>query len=219
MSRSTSSVLRTVSIAVCIVLSTVMAHAQYRASIQGVVTDAQGAVVPGATLTLTDKDNNHRLTAATNDGGIYNFSALPPDHYSLTVEKTGFKKKVLDNLGVIAEQANAINVELEVGAGNETVTVSGTEVPLIDTETAQVSGTVTSQEIQKLPSFGRDVFQLLQLAPGVFGDGAQQQGGGTNSLPGSNNSGSGATSGPFQTENQPQVVANGSPAECQQHHA
>ncbi len=210
MSRSTSSVLRTVSIAVCIVLSTVMAHAQYRASIQGVVTDAQGAVVPGATLTLTDKDNNHRLTAATNDGGIYNFSALPPDHYSLTVEKTGFKKKVLDNLGVIAEQANAINVELEVGAGNETVTVSGTEVPLIDTETAQVSGTVTSQEIQKLPSFGRDVFQLLQLAPGVFGDGAQQQGGGTNSLPGSNNSGSGATSGPFQTENQPQVVANGS---------
>ena len=160
MSRSTSSVLRTVSIAVCIVLSTVMAHAQYRASIQGVVTDAQGAVVPGATLTLTDKDNNHRLTAATNDGGIYNFSALPPDHYSLTVEKTGFKKKVLDNLGVIAEQANAINVELEVGAGNETVTVSGTEVPLIDTETAQVSGTVTSQEIQKLPSFGRDVFNF-----------------------------------------------------------
>jgi len=209
MSRSTSSVLRTVSIVACIILSTVMAHAQYRASIQGVVTDSQGAVVAGAAVTLTDKETNHSLTAASNEAGIYNFNALAPDHYSLTVEKSGFKKKVLDNLNVIAEQANAINVELEIGAANETVTVNGSQVPQIDTETAQLSGTVTAQDIQRLPSFGRDVFQLAQLAPGVFGNGAQQQGGGSNSLPGANNSGSGATSGPFQTENQPQIVANG----------
>jgi hypothetical protein len=208
MSRSFSAV-RAASWVLFIIFSAVIAQAQYRASIQGVITDPQGAVVSGATVTLTDKETNHTLTASSNDSGIYNFNALPPHAYSLTVEKSGFKKKVLDNLNVLAEQANAINVELEIGAGNETVTVNGSQVPQIDTETAQLSGTVTAQDIQRLPSFGRDVFQLVQLAPGVFGDGAQQQGGGTNSLPGSNNSGSGATSGPFQTENQPQIVANG----------
>src|SRR6266699_5081423 len=76
------------------------AHAQYRASIQGVVTDPQGAVVSGATVTLKNLETNQTLTTSTNDNGIYNFNALPPSQYSLTVEKTGFKKKVLSNVGV-----------------------------------------------------------------------------------------------------------------------
>lgn len=204
-----SSALRTVLLVVCIIFTTVLAHAQYRASIQGVITDPQGAAVPGATVTLTDKDTNRTLTTTSNDGGIYNFNALPPDHFLLMAEKTGFKKNVLDNLTVIAEQANAINVQLEIGTTTETVTVNGAAVPQIDTETAQISGTVTSQEIQKLPSFGRDVFQLAQLAPGAFGDGAQSAGGGSFNLPGSNSGASGATDGIFKTENAPQIIANG----------
>ena len=67
-------------------------------------------------------------------------------------------RSVLDHVAVIAEQANAINVQLEVGAVSQTVTVSGNSTPLIDTETASVSGTISTNQIQNMPSFGRDVF-------------------------------------------------------------
>jgi hypothetical protein len=208
MSRATSSALRTVSMFACILLSAVMAHAQYRASIQGTVTDPQGAVVSGATMTLANQETNQSRTTTTNDAGVYNFNSLAPSHYTLSVEKGGFKKKILNDLTVIAEQANAVNVALEVGQSTESVTVTDATPP-IDTETGNVSGTVTAQQIQTMPSFGRDVFQLLQLAPGAFGDGAQASGGGTANLPGTTIGGTGGTDGVFKIENGGQISANG----------
>ena len=101
------------------------AHAQYRASIQGVITDPSGAVVQDATVSLTNKETNRTVTTTSNAAGVYSFNALPPSTYSITAEKTGFKKKVLDNVGVIAEQANAVNIQLDLGQSNETVTVGG----------------------------------------------------------------------------------------------
>src|SRR5216683_6331942 len=191
-------------------LCAVSTYAQYRASIQGVVTDPDGATVSGATLTLTNLETNQKLTATTNDSGIYNFNALPPSKYSLTVEKTGFRKRVLENVGVIPEQANALNLQLEVGQVTEVVSVSGDSTPLIDTETASVTGTVSSNQIQHMPSFGRDVFQLLQLAPGVFGDGSQGNGGGSVNIPGTQGpGGTGGADGIFRTENGPQALAAG----------
>jgi len=88
----------------CLVFMSAVAHAQYRASIQGVVTDPQAAVVSGATVTLQNLQTNQTLTATTDANGIYNFGALPPNQYSLTVEKQGFQKKVLDHVAVIAER-------------------------------------------------------------------------------------------------------------------
>jgi hypothetical protein len=193
----------------CLSFFSFATRAQYKASIQGVVTDQQGGAVSGATVTLTSHETNHLLTTTTNGDGIYNFAGLSPSQYTLTVEKSGFKKKVLDNVGVIAEQANALNIQLEVGQVTESVTVNGNSTPLIDTETASVSGTVTSEEFQQLPSYGRDPFQLLQLAPGAFGDGAQSGGGGTSNLPGTTIGGTGGTDGIFKTENGGQIVANG----------
>src|SRR6266436_2424462 len=202
--------LRAIPLLACAIFFASAAHAQYRASIQGVVTDPQGAVVSGATLTLKNLDTNQTLTATTDDNGIYNFNALPSSKYSLTVEKGGFKQKVLGNVGVIPEQANALNIQLEVGQVTESVTVNGDEIPAIDTETASLSGTVSSNQIQHMPSFGRDVFQLLQLAPGVFGDGAQGSGGGGQNLPGTQGPGAtGGNTGIFATENGPQVLASG----------
>src|SRR5258707_415328 len=202
--------MRLKSLLILILCCALTAYAQYRASIQGVVTDPDGATVSGATLTLTNLETSQKLTATSDDSGIYNFNALPPSKYSLTVEKTGFKKKVLENVGFIAEQANALNIQLEVGQVTESVTVNGDEIPAIDTETASVTGTVSSNQIQHMPSFGRDVFQLLQLAPGVFGDGAQGSGGGSQQLPGTQGpGGTGGNSGIFQTENGPQALANG----------
>src|SRR5579864_6801954 len=103
--------LRALGMLACLALAVCSAHAQYRASIQGVVTDSQGAAVSGATVTLKNLETNQTLIATTDDSGIYNFNALPPSKYSLTVEKAGFKKKLLVNVGLIAEQANALNLQ------------------------------------------------------------------------------------------------------------
>jgi hypothetical protein len=201
--------LRALGTLACLAVVLCSAHAQYRASIQGVVTDPQGQVVSGASVTLTNHETGQVLTTTTNDEGIYNFAGLGPSKYSITAEKAGFKKKTLDNVGVISEQANALNIQLDVGQVSETVTVNGDSTPLIDTETSNLQGTVTSQDIQRLPSFGRDPFQLLQLAPGAFGDGAQGAGGGTQNLPSTTIGGTGGTDGIFKIENGGQITAGG----------
>ena len=202
--------IRALVVAVCATFLATAALGQYRASIQGVVTDPQGAVVSGAKLTLKNLQTNETLTTTTNDSGVYNFNALSPSQYLVTIEKTGFKKKVLENVGVIADQANALNIQLELGQVTESVTVSGDSTPLIDTQTAALTGTVSSNQIQNMPSFGRDVFQLVQLAPGVFGDGAQGSGGGSENIPGTQGpGGTGGSQGIFQTENGPQALAAG----------
>jgi hypothetical protein len=118
------------------------------------------------------------------------------------------KQKMLDNVRLIAEQANGIDIELEVGQASDMVTVTEAS-PLIDTETSNLSRTVDAKQIQTLPSAGRDPFQLLQLAPGAFGDGAQASGGGTANLPGTTIGGTGATEGVFKIENGGQISANG----------
>ncbi|MHB1794378.1 MAG: outer membrane beta-barrel protein [Acidobacteriaceae bacterium] len=185
-----------------------VARAQYNASLQGTVLDPTGAVVPGATVTLTDKETNFAKTATTDSKGIYTFNALPPNHFSIQVSAPGFQKQVLRDVLLVPEQSNSVNVTLALGQASQTVTVSSGS-PLLQTESASISGTITSNEVQHLPSFGRDVFQLSQLAPGVFGDGSQAAGGGTNSLPASNMSGSTNNSGIFKTENAPQISGNG----------
>jgi hypothetical protein len=186
-------------------------QAQYRASLRGVVTDPQDAVIPDATVTLTNIDTNETQVSTTSGDGIYNFNALPAAHFSITVEKAGFKKHVIDQVQIIPEQPNSLNLKIEVGEAAETVTVNGSEAPALDSETATLSGSITSNEVQHLPSYNRDVFQLAQLAPGVFGDGSQGGGGGTNNNPG--NQGPGGTgssaAGIFQTENGPQIQARG----------
>src|SRR5689334_484401 len=135
MSRSTSSALRNVSLLACIILSTVLAQAQYRTSIQGVVTDATGAVVPGANLTLTNPATGQKQVRVSNDDGVFNFNALAAARFRLEVEKDGFQKKVIDNIDLIPEQPNALNVQLAVGGASTTVNVDASAVPALDTET------------------------------------------------------------------------------------
>src|SRR5882762_1225288 len=185
------------------------AHAQYRASIQGIVTDPQGETVVGATVTLQNDETGQKYTTTSAEGGVFNFNGLPPSKFTVTVEKQGFKAKSIKGFGVVAEQANALNVQLEIGQVSDSVTVNGDETPLIDTETSNLQGTVSAREFQTLPSFGRDPFQLLQLAPGAFGDGAQGAGGGTQNLPSTTIGGTGGTDGVFKIENGGQITAGG----------
>ena len=194
----------------CTLLLATVAYAQYRASIQGVVTDPQGEAIVGATLTLTNVETGQQFTTSSGEGGVYNFNGLPPSKFTITVEKQGFKSKTIKEFGVLGEQANAVNVQLEVGQVSESVTVNGDAVPLLNTESASVSGTVSATDFQKLPSIGRDPFQLLQLAPGAFGDGARGtsvNGGGN--LPSTTVGGTSATDGVFKIENGGQITSNG----------
>ncbi len=191
-------------------------HAQYRTSIQGTVTDTSGAVVPGATLTLTDTANNQKQVQTSDASGVFTFNALPPDIFTLVVERTGFEKKVIADLHVIPEQPNSVDVQLAVGSVSQTVTVSGATQPALDTATANSGVTVTSRQIQHTPLYERDVTSLMQLAPGVLADGAQQAGGGGFMSPGTQtgaSSGGGGnlhhSSSIFATENGASANANG----------
>ena len=100
------------------------AVAQFRTSIQGVVTDPTGAVIPDATLTLKNLSTNQIITRTSGGDGVYNFNALPADPFVLTAEKNGFQKKVLDHLQLTPEQPNGINIQLEPGGSSTTVTVN-----------------------------------------------------------------------------------------------
>jgi hypothetical protein len=199
-----------------LLLLAIPARAQYRTSIQGVVTDSSGAVVPGATLTLTDIGTNEKQIRHSDASGIYNFNALPPDVFTLVAEKKGFQKQVLDKLTLIPEQPNSVNVQLAVGAETQTVTVDASTGPALDTETADNGATISENEIQHMPAFQRDVTGLIQLAPGVLADGSQSGGGGGFQSPGTQTNAStggggnlGHSSSIFSTENGASANANG----------
>lgn len=185
------------------------ATAQYRAGIQGAVTDPNGALVPAAQVKLTNKDSNAVRSATTSDEGVYTITGLAPGNYELSVEKTGFSKKVLSDVRIAAEQMQSVNVQLDVGETTQSVTVSESVVPLIDTQTALITGVITAKELDHLPSFARDPYQLVRLTPGVFGDGALDSGGGSAMLPGTNVGAPSATDSIFKVENGAQAIANG----------
>jgi carboxypeptidase family protein len=191
-------------------LLAVATFAQYRAGIQGSVLDAQGDTINAATVTLSNKETGRVVTVTTDASGVFNFLSLAPGHYSISASATGFKKKDLADITVSAEQIQSINITMEVGDVSQSVTVNGDVTPPIDTETGQISGTLDAKEIQNLPSIGRDPFQLLRLAPGVFGDAAHSNNGGSQNTPGSAGPGGPSVSSSiFSTENQVQINANG----------
>lgn len=192
------------------ILTGLLAHAQFRASIQGTVTDPTGAAIPGATLTLTDTVNGHTQTSTSNGTGVFFLNALPADSFRLVVEAKGFASKTLTNVTIIPEQPNTLNIQLILGNTSESVTVNAGDVPALDTATANINGTITNNQIQHLPSFNRDVFQLASLAPGMFGDNSMASNGNENNLPAEQNGGIQASQGIFtKGELTPQVTGNG----------
>jgi Carboxypeptidase regulatory-like domain len=205
---SRNNLLNTIVFAV-ITLAASNAYAQFRASIQGSVLDPEGLAIPNAQVTLKDNDTNNVRTTTSSDTGVYNFGALPSDHFTLTVSAKGFKQKVLENLSITPEQASSIDLHLELGASDISINVSADTIPAIDTETANIGGTVTSNDIEHMPSINRDVFTLTQLAPGVISDGSQASGGGVYNIPGNQGPGGSGAGGQPPTENRPQADANG----------
>nr|MBA3569688.1 TonB-dependent receptor [Pyrinomonadaceae bacterium] len=185
----------------------ITANAQFRASVQGTVTDVAGAVVADATVTLASKETGRTQQVQTSDGGFYRFSSLAPGLYSITVEKADFKKNVTDNVRVDAESTKGVDLSLEAGVISEVITVEA-ENEGLQTEDATIGKTISTQEVLSLPQVGRDPYELLRLAPGIFGSGSRNGEGNSVSFPNSRGPG-GSNSSIFQTENQQPISANG----------
>lgn len=203
--------LRFMRLSLCIALTaifSIVVHGQFKAGVQGVVLDIAGAVVPGATVTLTNKETNQTQQVTTSNEGFYRFSALPPGMYVITVEQQSFKKKVVDNVKIDAESVRGVDVQLEAGGIAEVVTVTADSVPL-QTEDANIRKTISTKEVLNLPQTGRDPYSLARTAPGVFGDNASASGGNRLLLPNNGTAGAGSGNDIFSTENQPQISANG----------
>jgi hypothetical protein len=189
-------------------LGAAVAHAQFRAAIQGTVADQTGGVVSGATVTLTNNETGRSQTVTTSDDGFYRFSALAPGLYNLTVEQANFKKQVIENLSVAAENVQGVDVVLTTGGISETVTVTDETSAALETENANVQKSITTEEIRKLPQVGRDPYELAKLAPGILAPGAR--GGNGNSVGFPNTTGpGGSNSSIVQSENQVPISASG----------
>ena len=184
------------------------ASAQFKAGIQGTVTDTAGGLVPEAKITLVNTETGKAQETTASSEGFYRISGLAPAKYKLTVEKAGYKQKVFDNVAVNAEAVQGIDVQLEVGDVSATVTVTQETAQILETENANVDKAITTQEVRALPQFGRDPYELARLTPGVFGDAARGGTGGAVFLPNVVGPG-GSSRSIFQTENAPQISANG----------
>lgn len=189
-----------------------LAQAQYRTSIQGVVTDPSGAVVPNAKLVLINPATNEKIERTSNEAGVFNFNALAAGSvFRLEVTAAGFEKKVIEQINLTPDAQNAMPVQLTIGAAAQVVNVHATDVPQLETASANSSGVLAENQIQHIPAFGRDVIKLALLAPGAFGDGAMGSGNGSFNLPGTQTGGgaSGGNDGIFKTENGAQLIAGG----------
>jgi hypothetical protein len=157
-------------------LSSPNLHAQtMAATIQGTVTDATGAVVPGATITATNQENGLQRSAGSSGAGIYAMPNLPPGRYRVQVSAPGFQTSVRENIELILGQQLVLNTSLTVGEITQQVTVTE-EAPLVNTTTAQVAGLVTEREVKDLPLNGRSFDNLIALNPGMVNTTAIKQG-------------------------------------------
>src|SRR5690349_9255487 len=186
----------------------IAALAQFRGAIQGTVKDTSGAVVPDAKLTLTNNETQRTQSANTSGEGFYHFGGLPPGSYKIEASAKGMRNAVVKDLTIAAETTTGADITLEAGAPTESVTVNSEPVTALPTETANVAADLSSQAVRSLPQFGRNPYELLRFAPGVFGDAARSGAGGSLALPNASGPG-GSNSSIFQTENQVPVVANG----------
>lgn len=208
MSRTIFSLFRITMCGLFILSGMITAQAQFKAGVQGTISDSSGALVPEAKITLRDTETEKVQEASSNNEGFYRISGLGPGKYVLTVEKAGYKKSISENVTVGAEVIQAVDVILEIGEITATVTISDEAVAQLETENANVDKGITPAEIKRLPQAGRDPYELIRLTPGVFGDAGRSPNGNSSGLPNSPGPG-GSNSSIFQTENQPQITANG----------
>jgi hypothetical protein len=137
----------------------------------GMVTDPSGAIIPKATVTATNEGTGVATVRPTNAEGLYSIPELTPGFYTVKAEAQGFKSLLNTHIELTVGYTQRVNFKLEVGAMTQSVTVEG-QAPSVDTESNRMSDLVTAQQVENLPLNGRNIFQLIQLAPGAVNSSA-----------------------------------------------
>ena len=132
----------------------------------GTVTDPSNAAIANAKVTVTNIGTNLSVTTTTNQTGNYTASQLPPGTYKLTVEASGFKTAANNDITLNAGTTQHADFKMQLGQAREVVEVTG-EAAAVNTEDSKLATTVSSTQISNLPLNGRNVYDLIQLAPGA----------------------------------------------------
>ena len=133
------------------------------------VTDPSGAVITAADVVLQDLATNVTRSATTGSAGSYTFVGLPTGNYKLTITKPGFETQVFESVTVSATRVTDLKAALKVGALNQQVVVSAEEIPVLETDSNAITGTIDMRQVEDLPLIGRDISSLSQLVPGYAG--------------------------------------------------
>ena len=151
----------------CLFPAKAPAQGETTSAIVGQVRDTTNAVVPGATVTITNHETGLKRSARTDDAGRFNFPQLKPGTYSVTVEDQGFEPGKNDNVVAGLGQKQTVDFTFQVARSNEVVEVSS-EAPLINPENANTSTTLSAPALEDLPNPGGDLTYPLQFAPGAL---------------------------------------------------
>src|SRR5260370_26973510 len=152
---------------VVLVLSEAFVHAQDTVSVTGTVRDASGAIIANAQVTVSSAERGIKRETTTNSDGEYSVPALPvPASYNVTVATQGFKTYQAKGVILRVGQKARNDVTLQVGAAGTAITVQGTAVGQVETQSNELAGKITGKEICQLQLNGRGFTQLLTLTPG-----------------------------------------------------
>jgi hypothetical protein len=151
-------------------------YAQDTGYISGTVIDKSGAAVVGADVTLTSTAGSITRTTATNGDGAYTIAGLPGDTYNLSVSAKGFQKYTAQSIKLNVAEKARIDVTLTVGAMSEEITVTGESVAQVETQSSDLTNTITGKQINNLELNGRNFTQLVTLAPGVVNQTGSDEG-------------------------------------------
>ncbi|MGQ0732718.1 MAG: carboxypeptidase regulatory-like domain-containing protein [Acidobacteriota bacterium] len=146
--------------------STVTLGAQATGSITGLVIDTTGAVVPGATIEVTNTGTDQTRTAVTEGDGHYTVRQLPPGRYVVRATLIGFRTVIREGVTVTVETASRVDLQMSIGAVEESITVTA-DAPLVETRSATLGTVIEEKKIVELPLNGRNFTQLGTLMPGV----------------------------------------------------
>src|SRR5215831_10451098 len=136
---------------------------EFRASISGAVTDGTGAAIAGAKITVTEVNTATKVETTSDAAGHYNAPFLLPGDYDVSVKVDCFKEFIRKGLHLGAGETPVIDAKLEVGTAQQAVEVTAT-VPLINSENASIGSTITTKEVEDLPSNGGTPMMLAQFA-------------------------------------------------------
>ena len=158
--------LRSAALFAVLLVGTITAWGQATTSLRGTITDSSGGSVAGATVTISNTESRIERTATSASDGSYQFLLLPPGTYKLTVTAQGFLRYEDTGLQLLVNTPATVNVQLKVGGGKETVTVTA-EAPALNMVDASIGNSFDEKQVMEIPLEGRNVPDLLSLQAGV----------------------------------------------------